>query len=102
MDGDDTSHARSFKYQWGKAASEAVDWKILADDEEVDLGMPDVEGHKATSEIHFDDETHLSDIFFQSIFPSVEGHAAKLDVYFSNDQADFYETVKHGRILFMI
>jgi hypothetical protein len=49
MDDDDTAHARSFKYQWGKAASEAVDWKILADDEEVDLGMPDVEGHKATS-----------------------------------------------------
>jgi hypothetical protein len=100
MDDDDTAHARSFKYQWGKSASEAVDCKILADDETVNLGMPDVEGRKATSESHFDDETHLIGIFFQSIFPSIEGHAAKLDAYFPNDQADFYETVKHDRIVF--
>jgi hypothetical protein len=88
MDDDDTAHTRSFKYQWGKAASEVVDWKILVDDETVDLRMPDVEGHKATSDIRFDDEAHLSDIFFQSIFPSIEGHAAKLDAYLSNDKAD--------------
>jgi hypothetical protein len=100
MDDDEMAHARSFKYQWGKSASEAVDWKILTDDEKVDLGMPDVEGHKATSDIQFDGETHLSDIFFQSIFPSIKGHAAKLHAYFSNDHTDFYETVKHDRIVF--
>jgi hypothetical protein len=89
MDDDDMARARSFKYQWGKTVSEAADWKILADDEIVDLGMPDVEGHKATSVVQFDDETHLNDIFFQSILPSIEGHTDKLDAYFSNERPTF-------------
>jgi hypothetical protein len=59
-------------------ASKAVDWKIMADDETVDIGMPYVEGHNATSEGQFNDETHLNGIFFQSIFQSIEGHVVKL------------------------
>jgi hypothetical protein len=70
------------------------------DDEMVDIGMPEVEGHKVTSEIQFDDETHLSDIFFQLIFPSIEGQSTRLDAYFSNEKVNFYETVKHDRIVF--
>jgi hypothetical protein len=72
----------------------------MTDDETIDIGRPYVEGHNATSEGQFNDETHLNDIFFQSIFPSIEGQAVKLYAYFSNEKADFYETVNHDRIVF--
>jgi hypothetical protein len=64
----------------------------------VDLGMRGHQGHNATSEVDFDEETHLNDILFSSLFPSTKGHSTKLDDNFSNAKTDFYETVKHEQI----
>jgi hypothetical protein len=41
--------------------------------------MPDMEDHTATNEIKFDDDTMLSKIFFDHIFPSIVGHGKLMD-----------------------
>jgi hypothetical protein len=72
----------------------------VPDNESIDWGVPDFENHMATDQINFDDDTKLVDILFKHIFPSIKGHAKKLDKYLADPKAEFYETVKHDKIMF--
>jgi hypothetical protein len=58
-----------------------------------------MEDHTATDEIEFDDDTTLSEIFFDHIFQSIVGRGKLMDEYFSDLNANFYDTVQHANIV---
>jgi hypothetical protein len=100
VDTDGIVSGRVFKYQWGKEKSEVIDWNILEESEDVDLGMSDMEDHTVTDEIQFDYDTTMSQILFYHIFPSILRHDKLMGDYFSDPKADFHDTVRHDKIMF--
>jgi hypothetical protein len=61
------AESRAFTFQWGKQASEKVDWNILANHEVIYWGTPNMSSNKATDKITFGDDTDLGDLFFDKI-----------------------------------
>jgi hypothetical protein len=77
-----------------------LDRAILSDSVSVGWGVPDLKDHNVTEGFIFYEDTKLSDVFFDKIFPSVKGHAVMLDKCFSDPKTDFYYTVKHDKMVF--
>jgi hypothetical protein len=100
MDDEDIATAKVFVHQRGKLELEKVEWDILADGDNVNLGMPDIANHYPIQEIPCDSDTTLDDIFFERILPAITGHGKLVDEYLTDQHSEYHITVRNEKIIF--
>jgi hypothetical protein len=100
MDDEDIATAKCFVNRWGKLASEKVEWEIVADGDNVNLGMTEIDNHDPIQEIPYTTNTTLDEIFFEHLMPDITGHGKLIDEYLADQRSEYHITVINEKIAF--
>mmetsp|Transcript_9413 Transcript_9413/g.20280 ORF Transcript_9413/g.20280 Transcript_9413/m.20280 type:complete len:903 (+) Transcript_9413:61-2769(+) len=98
--------AKSYAQKFGPGEGEAIQWTILADNEQI---VTDAMGEEAANKSPFKvdipwdpdvNKVDYNETFFKFFFPSLAGKAKLLDKWLSDPRCPRYDTAKNDKIVF--
>ena len=98
--------AKSYTQKFGPGDEEAVQWTILADNEQIVIdAMGGESANKSPFKVDIPwdpdmNKVDYNEIFFKYFFPSLAGKAKLLDKWLSDPRCPRYETAKNDKIKF--